>query len=155
MTGAVSVLKCTHLENDQIRLGVVAVHHAWIVYCRDVSDFFQAIPGNTIPCVSPLYNHHNSFFHERGHTTQLQPTTWNLSRAFSDTRHCSCLVSCTVVVHYSSAHPWAEHFLSTTSSGFCQCRQNGCSVITHLFTKIVEGKLLHSSWFSIVNLVIL
>lgn len=103
MTGTVSVFKCTHLENDQIRLSVVAVHHAWIVYWGDVSEFFQAIPGNTIPCVSPLYNHYNFFFHEWGHTPQLQPTTWNLSRAFSDTRHCSCLVSCTVAVQYSSA----------------------------------------------------
>lgn len=29
-----SVFKCTLLENDQIRLRVVAVHHRWIVYQR-------------------------------------------------------------------------------------------------------------------------
>lgn len=53
-------------------------------------------------------------------------------------------------------HPWAEHVLSTTCSGFCQCRKNGCSVITHLFTKTVNRKLLlHSSSFSNVNLLIL
>lgn len=52
-------------------------------------------------------------------------------------------------------HPQAEHVLSTTCSGFCQCRQKGCSVITHRFTKIAKGKLLHSSSFSNVNLVML
>lgn len=139
----VSVFKCTHLENDQIRLGVVAVHQAWIVYCRDVSDFLQAIPGNTISCAS-LYNHHHFFFHEWGHTPQLQPTMWNLSRAFSDTRHCSCLVSCTVAAQNSSATSlsWAcsvHHML-----WLLPWRQNSCSV-TYLFTKIVKGKLLHSS----------
>lgn len=99
----VSVFKCTHLENDQITLGFVAVHHAWIVSYRNGSDFFQAIAGNTIPCVS-LYNHDHFFFHEGGHTPQLQPTTWKLSRAFSDTRHCSCLVFATFMSWACSVH---------------------------------------------------
>lgn len=93
----ISVFKCTHLGNDQIRLRVVAVHHTWIVYHRTCVWLFlsytkeqhsMCIPATTIfICFSLMRTHTIATIYQ---AKSQQGFQWCQALFLSDQLYFSC-----------------------------------------------------------------
>lgn len=91
----ISVFKCTHLGNDQIRLRVVAVHHTWTTYHRTRIWLLLSYTREQHSVCIPATTIFICFSLIRAHTIA---TTYQAKPQQGDARHCSCLISCISVV---------------------------------------------------------
>lgn len=85
----ISVFKCTHLENDQIRLRVVAAHHTRTTYHRTCIWLLLSYTKERHPMCIPATAIFICFSFTRAYTIA---TTYR-AKSQQNLRQCSCLIS--------------------------------------------------------------